>query len=61
MVCGLGPLGAPHQLENDAEFVARDQVKVELDPDVWKELQQDHGGWNDFMSLVRLHQYRSTM
>ena len=33
-------------------FAAGDRIKVVLNPDVWKLLQEDHGGWNDLMSVV---------
>ena len=34
------------------ELAAGDHVKVELDPDVWKRMQQGHGEWNDRMAEV---------
>ena len=46
--------GAPYESPKDGEFVAGDTVKVELDPDVWKLMQNGHGGWNDLMANVRL-------
>ena len=27
-------------------------MKVALDPDIWKSMQQGHGGWNDLMATV---------
>jgi E3 ubiquitin-protein ligase mind-bomb len=32
------------------DLAAGDNVKVELDPDVWKRMQQGHGEWNDRMA-----------
>ena len=46
--------GAPYEPPKDGEFSAGDTVKVELDPDVWKLMQNGHGGWNDLMANVRL-------
>ena len=46
--------GAPYEPLKEGEFAAGDSVKVELDPDVWKLMQNGHGGWNDRMSMVRL-------
>ena len=36
------------------DLAARDNVKVELDPDVWKRMQQGHGEWNDRMAEVNI-------
>ena len=47
-------IGAPYEPLKEVEFAAGDSVKVELDPDVWKLMQNGHGGWNDLMSMVRL-------
>ena len=47
-------VGAPYEPSREEEFAAGDSVKVELDPDVWKLMQNGHGGWNDLMSMVRL-------
>ena len=47
-------VGAPYGPSSEGEFAAGDSVKVELDPDVWKLMQNGHGGWNDRMSMVRL-------
>lgn len=44
--------GAPHEPPSEVEFAAGDRVRVELDPDVWKLMQDGHGGWNDLMSMV---------
>ena len=46
--------GAPYEPPREGEFAAGDTVKVELDPDVWKLMQNGHGGWNDLMGNVRL-------
>ena len=47
-------VGAPYGPSSEGEFVAGDSIKVELDPDVCKLMQNGHGGWNDRMSMVRL-------
>ena len=47
-------VGAPYEPLREGEFAAGDTVKVELDPDVWKLMQNGHGGWNDLMGMVRL-------
>ena len=47
-------VGAPFEPLREGEFSAGDTVKVELDPDVWKLMQNGHGGWNDLMANVRL-------
>ena len=47
-------VGAPYEPPREGEFAAGDSVKVELDPDVWKLMQNGHGGWNDLMGMVRL-------
>ena len=44
--------GAPYEPQNEQDFAAGDMVKVELDPDIWKYLQEGHGGWNDLMNMV---------
>ena len=51
--------GAPYEPLREEEFSAGDTVKVELDPDVWKLMQNGHGGWNDLMGMVRLSVYRN--
>ena len=35
-------------------LAAGDHVKVELDPDVWKRMQEGHGEWNDRMAEVTI-------
>ena len=59
-MCILHP-GAPYESSNDTELAAGDRIKVELDPDVWRMLQDGHGGWNEQMAIVSTHQllYRS--
>ena len=44
--------GAPCEFSGARVFAAGDVVKVELDPDVLKLLQEGHGGWNDLMFEV---------
>ena len=34
------------------ELSAGDAVKVELDPDLFRIAQEEHGGWNDMMAEV---------
>ena len=36
-----------------SQLSAGDAVKVELDPDLLKIAQEEHGGWNDAMAEVR--------
>ena len=36
-----------------SEVSAGDAVRVELDPDLFKIAQEEHGGWNDGMAEVR--------
>ena len=36
------------------DLAAGDNVKVELDPDMWKRMQQGHGEWNDRMAEVNI-------
>lgn len=38
------------------DLVAGDMVRVELDVEVFKALQQGHGGWNDAMVEVSITQ-----
>ena len=44
--------GAPYLPPNPSELSAGDAVRVELDPDLFKIAQEDHGGWNDLMAEV---------
>ena len=44
--------GAVYIPPDVAELSAGDAVKVELDPDLFKIAQDDHGGWNDLMAEV---------
>ena len=44
-------VGAP-VVENQC-LCAGDTAQVQLDPDLFKIAQQDHGGWNDAMAEVR--------
>lgn len=39
------------------EIKSGDQVRVQLDVEVFKALQEGHGGWNDDMIQVRLYLY----
>lgn len=45
-------IGAPYKPQRESDFAAGDRVKVELDPDVWRLMQEGHGGWNDLMTVV---------
>ena len=47
--------GAVYIPPDVAELSAGDAVKVELDPDLFKIAQDDHGGWNDLMAEVHTH------
>ena len=44
--------GAPYEAPSQTTFAAGDRIKVDLNPDVWKRLQEGHGGWNDIMASV---------
>ena len=46
--------GAPYLSPSPSELSAGDAVRVELDPDLFKIAQEDHGGWNDLMAEVRV-------
>lgn len=53
----LYSLGAPYKdatptKEAAGEIVAGDNVKIELEVDVFKMMQDGHGGWNDHMAKV---------
>ena len=57
MTCAhLCDVGAPYVPPTEREFAAGDTVKVELDPEVWKMLQEGFGGWNDYMATVSMDQ-----
>ena len=43
----------------ERDFAAGDKIKIELDPDVWKLMQEGHGGWNDLMTMVGVSRDRS--
>lgn len=45
-------IGAPYEPPKETQFAAGDQIKVELDPDLWREMQMGHGGWNEAMAMV---------
>ena len=48
--------GAPYekaQLQPPSTFSQGDRVKVSLDVEVLKVMQEGHGGWNDQMAQVR--------
>lgn len=47
--------GASCEFSGPRVFAAGDVVKVELDPDVLKLLQEGHGGWNDLMFEVKMY------
>ena len=44
--------GAAYIPPDVAELSAGDAVKVELDPDLFKIAQEEHGGWSDLMAEV---------
>ena len=45
-------IGAEYEPPKGTLLAAGDRIKVELDPDVWKRMQEGHGGWNELMSVV---------
>ena len=45
--------GADYIPPDVTELSAGDAVRVELDPDLFKIAQEDHGGWNNLMAEVR--------
>lgn len=45
-------VGGERPAPTDDDLAVGDQVKVTLDPDVWKRMQQGHGEWNDLMAEV---------
>ena len=48
----FSPLGAPLMSHRPNEFATGDAVKVEVDIEVLKLMQEHHGGWNDMMMEV---------
>lgn len=48
------PLGAPLPPPDPQEFSSGDYVRVELDQDVLKLMQEGHGGWNVDMPEVSI-------
>ncbi len=44
--------GAPAPASNPEHISAGDLVRVELEPDVFKAVQEGHGGWNELMLEV---------
>ena len=49
--CILGAGHSPSQ-RGRHRLCAGDGVRIELDPEVFKQAQEDHGGWNDTMAEV---------
>ena len=47
--------GVVYEPPRETILAAGDRIKVELNPDVWKVMQEGHGGWNDLMSVVCLN------
>ena len=45
-------IGAAYKPPRETVLAAGDRIKVELNPDIWKIMQEGHGGWNDLMSVV---------
>ena len=45
-------VGSTCESPRDGELVAGDKVKVELEFELLKLMQEGHGGWNDFMVAV---------
>ena len=46
--------GDPYDPPRDTLLAAGDRIKVELNPDVWKTMQEGHGGWNELMAAVNI-------
>ena len=57
LICIVCPPGATYIPSDKLELSAGDTVRVELDPDLFKIAQEQHGGWNDAMAEVRLTWY----
>ena len=56
--CGsliLSPTGEVYSPLVVRELSAGDGVRVELDPELFKVAQEDHGGWEDFMAEVYMY------
>ena len=47
-------IGGEQPGEVEGELAAGDKVRVELDQESWKELQKDHGDWEDLMAEVEV-------
>ena len=45
-------VGAPYIPPATSELSTGDIVKIEVDPDIFKIAQEEHGGWNDMMAEV---------
>ena len=45
--------GAPVEPSEEFDLVAGDRIKVNLDQDVWKLMQESCGEWSDSMAIVR--------
>lgn len=50
--CNNISIGALYEQPKETQFAAGDRIKVELDPDVWRAMQDGHGGWNELMAMV---------
>ncbi len=46
-------VGLPGSSPKTTDISTGDAVVVHLDPDLFMQAQQDHGGWNDKMAEVR--------
>ena len=50
----LGAAFEPPPPTKPHEFQSGDRVKVQLDLEIFKMMQEGHGGWNDQMAEVRI-------
>jgi len=46
-------VGAPLQPSEEFDLVPGDRIKVNLDKDLWKLMQESCGEWREDMSMVR--------
>ena len=42
---------------SSSDFASGEYVKVELDVEVFRLMQQGHGGWNETMAKVQFHEH----
>lgn len=51
-------LGCKYEFQED-DVSAGASVMVQIDPDVFKIAQEEHGGWNDDMAEVRMYAHKA--